>query len=40
LSYSSRFNTSAGVTAANIEFQGGSNYPVTRSFIVGVNLGF
>ncbi|MET4106300.1 TonB-dependent receptor [Hymenobacter sp. UYP22] len=40
LSYSSRFNTSAGVTAANIEFQGGSNYPVTRAFIVGVNIGF
>ena len=40
LSYSSRFDTSAGVTAANISFQGGNNYPVTRSFIAGVNLGF
>ncbi|TPG71829.1 SusC/RagA family TonB-linked outer membrane protein [Hymenobacter nivis] len=40
LSYSSRFDSSAGVNAANISFQGGSNYPVTRSFILGVNLGF
>ncbi|GAB3577513.1 SusC/RagA family TonB-linked outer membrane protein [Hymenobacter daeguensis] len=40
LSYSSRFDSSQGTTAANISFQGGSNYPVTRSFIVGVNLGF
>ena len=40
LSYSSRFDSSAGTTAANISFQGGSNYPVTRSFIFGVNLGF
>jgi TonB-linked SusC/RagA family outer membrane protein len=39
LSYSSRFGTTNGVAAANIEFQGGSNYPVTRAFIVGVNLG-
>ncbi|MDO7851306.1 TonB-dependent receptor [Hymenobacter sp. CA1UV-4] len=40
LSYSSRFDTTNGTAAANIGFQGGSNYPVTRSFIVGVNLGF
>ena len=40
LSYSSRFDTSAGVTAANISFQGGNNYPVTRSFIAGINIGF
>jgi TonB-linked SusC/RagA family outer membrane protein len=40
LSYSSRFGTTNGVAAANIEFQGGSNYPVTRAFIAGVNLGF
>jgi len=39
LSYSSRFSNT-GAAAANIDFQGGSNYPVTRSFIVGVNLGF
>nr|GFD05090.1 hypothetical protein [Tanacetum cinerariifolium] len=38
LSYSSRFDSGAGVNAANISFQGGSNYPVTRSFILGVNL--
>ncbi|MDO7888042.1 SusC/RagA family TonB-linked outer membrane protein [Hymenobacter cheonanensis] len=40
LSYSTRFDSSQGVNAANISFQGGSNYPVTRAFIVGVNLGF
>jgi TonB-linked SusC/RagA family outer membrane protein len=40
LSYSSRFDSGAGVNSANISFQGGSNYPVTRSFILGVNLGF
>lgn len=40
LSYSSRFDTTNGVAAANISFQGGSNYPVTRAFILGVNLGF
>ncbi|OGX83705.1 hypothetical protein BEN49_12175 [Hymenobacter coccineus] len=39
LSYSSRFSNT-GTASANIDFQGGSNYPVTRSFIVGVNLGF
>jgi TonB-linked SusC/RagA family outer membrane protein len=38
LSYSSRFSNT-GVASANIDFQGGSNYPVTRAFIVGVNLG-
>lgn len=40
LSYSSRFDSSQGTTAANISFQGGNNYPVTRSFIAGINLGF
>ena len=40
LSYSSRFDTTNGVAAANIGFQGGNNYPVTRSFIAGINLGF
>ena len=40
LSYSSRFDTTNGTAAANIGFQGGSNYPVTRSFVAGVNLGF
>ncbi|WP_210521810.1 SusC/RagA family TonB-linked outer membrane protein [Hymenobacter terricola] len=40
LSYSSRFDSSQGVTSANISFQGGNNYPVTRSFIAGINLGF
>jgi TonB-linked SusC/RagA family outer membrane protein len=39
LSYSSRFSNT-GTASANIDFQGGSNYPVTRAFIVGVNLGF
>lgn len=39
LSYSSRFSNT-GTASANIDFQGGSNYPVSRSFIVGVNLGF
>jgi len=39
LSYSTRFDTTNGATSANIGFQGGTNYPVTRSFIVGVNLG-
>ncbi|GAA4506044.1 TonB-dependent receptor [Hymenobacter ginsengisoli] len=38
LSYSSRFSNT-GTASANIDFQGGSNYPVTRAFIVGVNLG-
>ncbi|GAB3638076.1 TonB-dependent receptor [Hymenobacter arcticus] len=39
LSYSSRFSNT-GTASANIDFQGGSNYPVTRAFIAGVNLGF
>ena len=39
LSYSSMYSPT-GTASANIAFQGGSNYPVTRSFIVGVNLGF
>jgi TonB-linked SusC/RagA family outer membrane protein len=39
LSYSSRFSNT-GTASANIDFQGGSNYPVTRAFILGVNLGF
>jgi hypothetical protein len=40
LSYSSRFNAGNTGRQGGIEFQGGSNYPVTRAFIVGVNLGF
>jgi TonB-linked SusC/RagA family outer membrane protein len=39
LSYSSRFG-GGDISGAGITFQGGSNYPVTRAFIVGVNLGF
>ncbi|TFZ65392.1 TonB-dependent receptor [Hymenobacter sp. UV11] len=39
LSYSTRFG-GGDISGAGITFQGGSNYPVTRSFIVGVNLGF
>ncbi|RZL03961.1 MAG: hypothetical protein EOO62_21295 [Hymenobacter sp.] len=39
LSYSTRFG-GGDLSGAGITFQGGSNYPVTRSFIVGVNLGF
>jgi TonB-linked SusC/RagA family outer membrane protein len=38
LSYSSRFSTT-GVASANIDFNTSNNYPVTRAFIVGVNLG-
>ena len=40
LSYSSRFNAGNTARQGGIEFQGGSNYPVTRAFIVGVNVGF
>lgn len=40
LSYSSRFGTTNGIAAANIEFNTSNNYPVTRAFIAGVNLGF
>ncbi|MBD2722397.1 SusC/RagA family TonB-linked outer membrane protein [Hymenobacter armeniacus] len=39
LSYSTRFSNT-GTASANLDFQGGSNYPVTRAFIAGVNLGF
>ncbi|RZK92176.1 MAG: SusC/RagA family TonB-linked outer membrane protein [Hymenobacter sp.] len=39
LSYSSRFSNT-GTASANIDFNTTNNYPVTRSFIVGVNLGF
>ncbi|MBT9394593.1 TonB-dependent receptor [Hymenobacter sp. NST-14] len=40
LSYSSRFNAGNTARQGGIEFQGGSNYPVTRAFLVGVNVGF
>jgi TonB-linked SusC/RagA family outer membrane protein len=39
LSYSSRFSNT-GTASANIDFNTTNNYPVTRAFIVGVNLGF
>ncbi|MGI4872255.1 MAG: SusC/RagA family TonB-linked outer membrane protein, partial [Janthinobacterium lividum] len=39
LSYSTRFG-GGDISGAGITFQGGSNYPVTRAFILGVNLGF
>ena len=40
LSYSSRFSAGDSGPGASIAFQGGTNYPVTRSFIFGLNLGF
>ncbi|RZL13943.1 MAG: hypothetical protein EOO62_06775 [Hymenobacter sp.] len=42
LSYSSRFNGNGNATdnTGGLSFDNGVNYPVYRSFIVGVNLGF